>query len=163
MSDDPQSDFSVCLTFGYKDRKWWLLDVYRRQMEFPDLKQQALRLQSEWQADRVVIERKGSGISLLSELRSVDAQRATFTGYTPRLDKEQRLRGQTAKLADGLICLPETADWLATFRHELNGFPNARYDDQVDAFSQFLEHLSWRGGAFVFPDEPRRRQRSRRR
>lgn len=167
MSADPQSDFSVCLTFGYKDRKWWLLDVFRRQLEFPDLVRAAHTLRSEWLADRVIIEKKGSGISLLQELKRDSATRGLYRAFTPKMDKEDRMRGQTAKLSEGLVALPNEADWLAKFRHELNGFPNTRNDDQVDALSQFLWHLSRRGGAFVYPDDrgerpnPTRRQSRR--
>lgn len=162
MSADPQSDFSVCLTLGYRDRAWWLLDVFRRRLDFPDLVKAARRLQNDWNADRVVIEKLGSGISLLQELRLKAERRSTFVSFKPKQDKEERLRGQTAKLADGLVRLPATSDWLAPFKHELNGFPNARHDDQVDALSQFLEHISRRGGAFLHPGETKRRKRSRR-
>ena len=34
--------------------------------------------------------------------------------------------------------MPKDAPWLDEFLHELLGFPNARHDDQVDAFSQLL-------------------------
>lgn len=39
--------------------------------------------------------------------------------------------------AGQLLLLEETA-WLAEFESELLGFPNARFDDQVDAVAQLL-------------------------
>ncbi len=43
------------------------------------------------------------------------------------------------------MLLPERASWLEDFKAELLSFPNARYDDQVDALSQFLDWNSvWR-------------------
>lgn len=41
----------------------------------------------------------------------------------------------------GQLLLPEDAPWLAGFRSELLGFPNARHDDQVDALSQLLAYV----------------------
>ncbi|MEM8538706.1 MAG: hypothetical protein AAGF56_12710 [Pseudomonadota bacterium] len=38
----------------------------------------------------------------------------------------------------GNVALPYNADWLEAFEQELNGFPNATHDDQVDAFTQYL-------------------------
>ncbi len=37
-----------------------------------------------------------------------------------------------------LVRMPEDAAWLATFKSELLGFPNARHDDQADALSQLM-------------------------
>jgi len=39
----------------------------------------------------------------------------------------------------GRVHLPTDAPWLAEFRSELLGFPNSRFDDQVDALSQLLD------------------------
>ena len=39
------------------------------------------------------------------------------------------------------VFLPEDADWLGPFLNELLGFPNAKYDDQVDTFSQLLNYV----------------------
>lgn len=37
-SADPRSDFSVCTTWGFRGREWYLLDVWRGQLDYPDLK-----------------------------------------------------------------------------------------------------------------------------
>jgi phage terminase large subunit-like protein len=49
-----------------------------------------------------------------------------------------RMEAQSARFEAGQVYLPEQAPWLATFLHELLGFPKTRYDDQVDSVSQFL-------------------------
>jgi hypothetical protein len=33
-SADPRSDYSVCTTWGFREGKWYLLDVLRRQLSF---------------------------------------------------------------------------------------------------------------------------------
>ena len=41
----------------------------------------------------------------------------------------------------GRIVLPEVAPWLPLFLKELNYFPNGKYSDQVESFSQALMWL----------------------
>ena len=45
-----------------------------------------------------------------------------------------------------MVVIPEQADWLAEFKHELLAFPNGRNDDQVDSMVQFLDWISTRRG-----------------
>ena len=156
-SDQSNSDFTVGLTFGYRNRKWLLLDVFRRRMELPDVKLAILRLQKEWNTDYSIIEKIGSSIGLFQDLRRQPMGRRLFRGMTPSASKEERLLGQTPKLAEGLIQLPTQAPWLQDFLSELQGFPYARHDDQVDALSQFLAYLSGRGELHIHPGQSGRR------
>ena len=142
ITADPASDYSVCTTWGHLGGKWLLLDVLRRRMEFPALARAVRRLQSDWRADRVIIERAGPGIPLLQDLRADSRLRSIFHGYQPKVSKEERFFGHTVKLERGDIVMPKDAPWLPDFKRELTGFPNARHDDQVDSVSQFLEYLN---------------------
>ena len=139
MSADPRSDWSVCTTWGFhRDRcKWYLVDVFRRQLDFPDLKRAVIRLHREWRADKVIIELAGSGISLFHEFKVTGELRPFL--IPPRQSKEERLVGCLAEVEAGTFILPTEAPWLAAFRSELKAFPNGRHDDQVDSFSQFVE------------------------
>ena len=156
-SDQPNSDFTVGLTFGYRNRKWLLLDVFRRRLELPDVKQAILCLRREWEADISIVEKIGSSIGLLQDLRREPMERRVFRGLTPSTSKEERLLGQTPKLAEGLIQLPRQATWLQDFLRELQGFPFVRHDDQVDALSQFLTFISSGGELRLHPGGSRRR------
>lgn len=146
MSADPGSDWSVCTTWGFhRDRcKWYLLDVYRQKLDFPDLKRAVIRLHREWQADQVIIEYAGSGISLHQEFRTTRELQPIM--IKPRQSKEERFVGCLAEVEAGNFILPADAPWLAPFRSELKAFPNGRHDDQVDSFSQFVcfQQRQWR-------------------
>jgi hypothetical protein len=48
------------------------------------------------------------------------------------------MHGQTPKLEARELILPKTAPWLGDFLAEYLAFPGSRYNDQVDALSQFL-------------------------
>ena len=52
-----------------------------------------------------------------------------------------RMNAQTARIEAGSIYLPERAHWLDEFRKELLAFPAGRHNDQIDAFSQGLNHV----------------------
>jgi predicted phage terminase large subunit-like protein len=126
------------MTWGYRDGTWYLLDVIRARMEFPDLVPRVLNWHREWKADALLIEGASTGHSLYQEVR-----RARLPGRllcpTPKGSKLDRVAGRTAQLAAGSYLLPAAADWLRPLCHELVAFPDGRYDDQVDALVQFLE------------------------
>jgi len=136
MSADPRSDFSVCTTWGFHDRKWHLLDVYRDRLDYPELRKKCLMLAAEWETDKVYIESAASGKPLLHDCRNENPQR--FFAITPEQNKEVRFNAACASVEAGLVLLPAHAPWLVEFKRELQGFPRARFDDQVDSFSQFL-------------------------
>jgi predicted phage terminase large subunit-like protein len=92
------------------------------------------------QRGEVVIEDKGSGTSLIQELKS---EIWCLEGYTPNQgsDKLIRLDAQSIKFESGRVYLPSQAPWLEEYVRELTGFPGSKYDDQVDSTSQALEFL----------------------
>jgi predicted phage terminase large subunit-like protein len=137
MSADPRSDFSVCTTWGFLEAKWRLLDVFRDRLNYPDLLRKALALCDEWLPDLVLIEKAASGIPLLHDCWEA-RRRNLFRAITPDKDKQVRFNAACAPVEVGNLLLPRDAPWLAEFRRELLGFPRARFDDQVDSFSQFV-------------------------
>jgi predicted phage terminase large subunit-like protein len=161
VTAEPTSDFSVCTTWGYREGNWLLLDVLRERLEYPALRRQAIEMARRWLADKVIIEYANSGIPLVRELRDIDG--ITVLGIRPKLDKEVRFGAQGAKLETGRFLLPAAAPWLTTFKRELLGFPNTRFDDQADSVSQFLEWSgSRRGDAWQYQKlNGRRRRRAR--
>jgi predicted phage terminase large subunit-like protein len=145
MSAEPASDYSVCLTWGFREGIWYLLDVLREKYDFPDLVRMAKHLNDKWQPDMIIIENSATGKPLYQELRKVGLLRK-LNRMKPGDSKELRLEAQTVKLEQGGFLLPKSAHWLAAFKFECQGFPRVRHDDQVDALSQFLASLDGRRG-----------------
>ena len=56
----------------------------------------------------------------------------------PNNNKAERLKGTTIMMRAGFVHLPVAAVWLDEYLHELTGFPNTDFADQVDSTSQFL-------------------------
>lgn len=142
-SDTSMADYSACLTLGYREGRWRLLDAFRGRLDFPDLKRAVLRQKRLWRPDEVLVEDANSGKSLWQEFRASGELRPIMC--TPEGSKESRLVGITGQLEAGMCALPTEAPWLDEFRAELRGFPFARNDDQVDALSQFFIYYLLRG------------------
>jgi predicted phage terminase large subunit-like protein len=136
------SDYSVCTTWGIKDKNLYLLHVLRRRMEYPELKR-AVRAQAEhFAANTVLIEDKASGTQLIQELLNdglLHEGLPVVTRYIPSMDKLMRLHSCSSVIENGFVYLPATADWLAPYLHELTTFPNGKHDDQADSTSQALD------------------------
>jgi phage terminase large subunit-like protein len=62
------SDVSVCTTGGIGGKHLFLLDVFRRRLEYPALKRAVREQRSLFNAKVVLIEDKASGTQLIQEL-----------------------------------------------------------------------------------------------
>jgi predicted phage terminase large subunit-like protein len=133
------SDYSVCTTWGLQDKKFYLLQVLRKRLEYPELKRLVVSHARIWDAKNVLIEDKASGTQLIQDLT-----RDGFYGvtrYSTSLDKIMRMQTVTPVIENGLVHIPEKAEWLAVYLHELTTFPGSKFDDQVDSTSQALDWI----------------------
>ena len=97
------SDYSVCTTWGMKGKQTYLLHVFRKRMEYPDLKRAVIEQRRLWSANVVLIEDKASGTQLIQELRAGEVQQVK--GIKPIGDKVIRLRNQTPQIENGFVSL----------------------------------------------------------
>jgi predicted phage terminase large subunit-like protein len=142
------SDFSVCLTFLVRNNnQFFLTDVCRERVEFPDLVKIVAPHARKHEADAILIEDAVSGTSLIQYARQAGLQ--GIIPIKPTTDKASRMMVGTPKLESGSLSLPKDAPWLVEFLKEYLAFPKARHDDQMDALSQFLQWVKSRED-FVF-------------
>jgi predicted phage terminase large subunit-like protein len=153
VTAEPTSDFSVGMTWGFREGYWYLLDLFRARLDYPDLKRKVTEWRATWRADRVIVEYANTGIPLIREfmLEGLDP----LEGYHPKIDKATRLAAQTAKLETGSYRLPKQAPWLGDLKRELLAFPNGKYDDQVDSLIKFLDWIGSRRGRGFMERDPR--------
>jgi len=131
------SDYSVCTTWGVKDKHVYLLHVFRKRLGYPDLKR-AVRDQAEaFGTETILIEDKASGTRLIQELVSDGMH--SIKKYEPTMDKIMRMHTVTNAIENGFVHLPDKAAWLGEYLHELTSFPKGKYDDQADSTSQGLD------------------------
>jgi predicted phage terminase large subunit-like protein len=141
------SDFSVCTTWMVKGNQYYLLDIVREKLLYPDLKRRVIEHARLYEATSVLIEDKGSGTSLIDDLRQENADDVVAPiAILPEGDKLLRLSAQSAKVEAGQVHLPKDAIWLSDFKIEVLQFPRGTHDDQVDSLSQFLNWIERRCG-----------------
>jgi predicted phage terminase large subunit-like protein len=133
------SDFSVCTTWGLREKKLYLLHVLRKRLDYPDLRREVKQQAELWEAKNVVIEDRASGTQLIQDLQA-DGVYST-TQYEPKMEKILRMHSVSSTIENGFVYIPAEADWLAEYLHEMSSFPNGKYDDQVDSTSQALDWL----------------------
>jgi len=130
-------DFSACTTWGLSGDNYYLLDVFREKLEFPNLQKALLAQKDKWRADLVIVESAGSGKSLFQNIQG--QMRANWLrAKPPQGSKDNRASQQTPKFEAGKIFVPKEASWLRAFEEELAFFPHGKHDDQVDSAVQFL-------------------------
>ena len=170
---------SVWAMFTHKGvRNAMLIDAWDEHLSYPDLRARAVK---DWtteyggmtkdspysrakRPDRILVEAKASGQSLLQDLRLA---KVPAVGYNPgQADKVSRAHQAAPTLELGLLWVPESGknlgqpvSWAAAFLKQLGKFPVAEHDDYVDTFTQAIIYLK-NDGWFELPqakdyDEPR--------
>jgi predicted phage terminase large subunit-like protein len=135
------NDYSVCTTWGLIGNHIDLLDVHREKYLYPDLVQSAIKFRQKWKPNLIVIEKAVTGMALKPDLVRKGVIEAHW--LAPEGGKEDRAVAQSQKLAEKQVRLPVSAPWKEGFVAEAAGFPNSKYDDQVDSMSQALRALDF--------------------
>ena len=131
-----RNSFSVCTTWGVVGKKIYLIDVWRKRVDYPELKRAVVE-QDRLHGPRVIlVEDKSSGIQLIQELKREGMHK--IKPIKVDKDKEARLRNQTGLMENGQVVLPKDAPWLQAYETELMLFPVGAHDDQVDSTTQAL-------------------------
>ena len=117
----PENDFSVGTTWWVtKHKQWYLIDVWRRRVDYPELKAVVQNMAARFRAQCVLVEDAGAGTSLVQELRS---KVTGIIAVKPERDKVSRMAVVSARFQAGQVFLPQRASWLADFETELFAFP----------------------------------------
>jgi hypothetical protein len=57
------------------------------------------------------------------------------------MEKILRMYSVTPTIKNGFVYVPEKAEWLAVYLHEVTTFPSSKFDDQADSTSQALDWI----------------------
>lgn len=153
-TEKTQNDPTACSVWGvfYDGKKHavMLIDAWCEHIAYPNLRE---RIKKEFtksvygandqKANIVLIEEKGSGISLVQEMRGTGVP---VTPYNPgRADKVQRLHTVSNLVYNEMVYIPESkknkgdfVTWAQDFVSQVCSFPLVEHDDYVDTFSQAL-------------------------
>lgn len=160
FEEEQEADFSARTTWGIflhsesgldKDLKpnLMLLERWNERVEFPDLKQEAIGHNHEWEPDYTLIEKKASGTSLVQELRRIGVRvRSVDPGSN---DKVFRAHMVSDILKSGRVWyIPR--NWAYDVIHQCAKFPMGEHDDLVDTVVMALAYIR-RMGMVDLPDD----------
>jgi predicted phage terminase large subunit-like protein len=142
--DTETAAFTVCTTWGIWHQKLYLLDVFRKRLQFYQIEPAILSMREKYKAGAVIIEVSGVGKAIGNSLLKREGTRRWMHPVEPSLSKLERAIAQTPKIERKRVYLPVSAPWLETFESEVATFPLSKYADQVDSMVHFLGLLDWR-------------------
>ena len=148
-SGDPTAHTCWGLFATNEGKRIVLLDAWQEHLGYPDLRKKmyddykAKYGDKEKTVDAVLIEDKGSGISLAQDLRRAGVPVRT---YNPgRADKVTRLHAATPFIEAGMVYIPESKKregsfptWAEQLITQVMVFPNGEHDDLVDTMTQAI-------------------------
>lgn len=139
------NDYSVCTTWLVRGGDYYLLDLFRQRLRYPDLKRAIVAQAERYRPDAILIEDKASGTALIQDLSDERSRHLRYPiAVEPEGDKITRAAAQSMVIESGQVFLPARADWLDEFRREILQFPHGRHDDQIDSMTQFLHWIRTR-------------------
>lgn len=134
------NDYSVCTTWLIKGDQFYLLDLFRKRLNYPELRRAVISQCELFRPNSILIEDKASGLALVQDFRSGELPGVGRPiAIEPEQDKVTRAASQSAVIEAGNVWLPAKASWLGDLRSEIVQFPNGRNDDQADSMVQFLK------------------------
>lgn len=150
-----RSDFTALLTFGvFSDDNLTdgaphiiLLNAINVRVEFPELKDLAIREWKDWEPDAFIVEKKSNGTPLYQELRRLGIPVQEFTPHRGTGDKVARLNAVADILRSGMVWYPAGRRWAEEVIEQSVAFPYGSHDDLVDCLSMVLAR--YRQGGFI--------------
>jgi len=134
------NDYSVIATWGSDGTSYYVLDVWRDRVEFPDLRAAILNQAARQSPQGIYIEDTAAGQSIIQDLR-----RDTHLPIVPvkvTAAKEARAAACTPICEAGKVLLPMGASWVTDWIDEHAAFPTGVHDDMVDTTSMALQKLT---------------------
>lgn len=146
FSEKKSADNSAFGLFGTKGKDLYMLDGYSKKVIFPDLRRdlksffEKAKTYASSPFSAIYIENKGSGISLIQQLREegLPIRELQPTVHNAELKKDQvadkylRFNEVAADLESGYFHIPASAPWLLEFLSECEAFTGGKQDAHDD-------------------------------
>lgn len=152
-TDANKHDYSVCSTWGLLNGSYYLIDVFRDQLEYPYLSRKVQEIADKFSPSTIIIEDKATGQQIIQEMRYHGGY--NIIGVNPRYDKTTRVMLSSVAFEKGEVVFPKYAPWLNDLEEEIFTFPNSKHDDQIDTITQLIlwKNNIAKGNAFVGSNE----------
>lgn len=143
------NDPTVIMTLGMTAQgDIYILNIIRERLDYPALRRRLITENTIWRGRGlrgIYIEDKASGQSIIQDLRTMPGVSVIpykFNGARDASDKVARVNSILPLIEGGRVFIQEDAPFLDDFIAEVEAFPNAKHDDQVDALAIGLDILS---------------------
>lgn len=140
MKTEEQNDFTVGTYWAECEDGFYLIDMWRKKVKYPQLVKQIEILSDSSPASEILVEDKSSGQQVIQDLRQ--STNLPIIGMNPGKDmlksKQARVEFVSPLFEAGKVKFPKHKKWMNDLIDELINFPNATHDDIVDSISQYL-------------------------
>lgn len=133
MTDDDGQD--------YWEANAILLNQERGRWSYPQLRRKTQDLYQKYKPDRIIVENKASGQSLIQDLK---LNGLPVLPFQPDRDKVARANAATGIIERGRVWLPMKLKFATELLQEALEFPKGAHDDCVDAMTQALLYFRQR-------------------
>lgn len=146
FKDNADSDFVAIEVWGKLNADFYLIDMLKRRMDFPDTLK-AIKAMNAKYPDRhsILIEDKANGPAIIAMLKH---EISGIIPIEPQGSKIARANAVTGIIESGNVYLPRYADFTSEFIEEHAAFPNGVNDDLVDSCTQFLNKYKFFGADY---------------
>lgn len=134
-----KNDFTACTTLGVAPNRYYVLNVWRDRLQFPDALKQVELLYDAWKPHKVVVEGGGSASGKATVQMLSRSTRIPFKEVPTVTDKEFRADMISPTHEAGLVTIIKGGSWPATFVDQCANFPSIKNDDDVDSWMIAME------------------------
>ena len=117
------NDYSICISWGVTNNAYYLIDVFKRKLNYPDLKNIIVEKHAEFNPNGVIIEDKASGQQLIQDLKQIS--QIPIVKFLPKNSKFIRFISVLSIFESEKIYLPKNSTWLSEFEAEILSFPES--------------------------------------
>jgi predicted phage terminase large subunit-like protein len=147
FKDTKTSDYVVGMVIGKVGADSYIIDMVRGRWDFPETVRRIRALCAAHPlAGEKLIEEKANGAAIIQTIKH---EIPGVIAINPTESKEARASSVSYVVEGGNVYLPQSSTWRDTLLYELSAFPNGSNDDIVDAFTQALNRLYGRQGAYT--------------
>jgi len=140
IKEGQKNDYSVGTLWAECETGYYLVDLYRAKIEYPELRNQVRIKYDSQKSSEVLVEDKASGQQIVQDFKRIGNIPVIpmVPGREMPRSKVERVELVSPLFEAGKIFLPKNKSWVSDVIDELINFPNATHDDIVDSISQYL-------------------------
>lgn len=135
-----ENDYSVGQLWAHCANGYYLVDMVRQRLEYPELRKLVNASFNKYKASEVLVEDKASGQQILQDFKRIGTMPvvAMMPGKSMPSNKSDRMTLVSPLFEAGKVFFPEDSTYLFDIINEITNFPFSKHDDICDAMTQYL-------------------------